>query len=58
VAEGSTPRVFEGDAWLLRDNAAEMEDALGVTVDDGSAVVVPVCHQPCAPQCTEGDVPS
>jgi hypothetical protein len=45
VAEGTAPGPFEGDAWLLCDDAVEMEDALGVTADDDSAVVVAVCHQ-------------
>jgi hypothetical protein len=45
VAEGTAPVVFEGDAWLLCDDAAEMEDTLGITVDDVTAVVVAVYYQ-------------
>jgi hypothetical protein len=45
VAEGTAPVVFEGNAWLLCDDAAEMENTLGMTVDDVTAVVVAVYYQ-------------
>jgi hypothetical protein len=45
VTERTAPVVFEGDAWLLCDDAAEMEDTLGMSVDDATAVVVAVYYQ-------------